>query len=207
VVEVAEILHISERQAYRLLATGNERVQIRDMETWTVSTAVEDGNSPEAIRYLLAANENVFWRRGAATYAWTLHQLKPELAPHMVSAFAGMHINVARRSGLDREVWGRILDLALVTEPWTAQENEDRFFDELHARNEPDLEFAAQVFHYLKGTATAWHGVIGHVGTVPDQVGWLRSRVVEIELEEKVEPGTVRLIETPGDKEPKKRKS
>ena len=117
-----------------------------------------------------------------------------------------MHINVARRSGRDREVWGRILDLALLTEPWTVQENEDRFFDELHARNESDFEFAARVFSYLKGLAADWRGAFRVVGPVPDQAGWLRTRIVEVELEEKGEPGTVHLIETPGDRESNKGK-
>jgi hypothetical protein len=205
VVDIAKALNVSERQVYRLLATGNERIQIRDMEPWSISTAIEDGDTPEAIRYLFETNENVHWRRGAAKYAWVLNRLKTNLAPELVSAYAEIYVNVARRSGRDREVWSRILDLALITEPWATTKKRDRFFDQLHVRNESDLEFAAQVFNYLNGTANNWGGIFRVADPVPDQAGWLRSRVTEIEREEKREPGTARLIVTPGDREPPKK--
>ena len=207
VVEVGKAINTSPRSVYRLLATGRERVELRDTEAWSLMTSVDDGATPEAMRYLLETSESVRWRRGAARYAWVLHQLKPELPPELVSAFAEMQVNVSRRSGRDREMWARILDLALVTEPWSGQENEDRFFEDLHARNESDLEFAAQVFNYLKGIASNWTGIFHVAGPVPDQVGWLRARVDEIEREETGDPGTVQLIESPGNGEPKKGKS
>ena len=205
-MEIAEARGVSVRQVYRLLAAARDSARPGDMRVWTLSSSFEDGDPPEAARYLLETNEIVLWRRGAARYGWAIHEVGPELAPELVSAFAEMHVNVSRWSGRDREVWARILDMALVLEPWSGQESEDRFFEELHARDESDLEFAAQVFNYLKGIATDWRGIFHVAGPVPDQRGWLRARVMEIEREEKGEPGTVRLIETPGDGDGKKGK-
>ena len=207
VVDVAKALNISERQTYRLLAAGNERVQRRDMDGWSLTTSLEDADEPEKTRYLFETTQSTLWRRHSADFAWKVHQLKQELPSEIVQAFAGMYVNASRRTGRDREVWSRILDLALVAEPWSGQENEDRFFEELHARNESDLEFAARVFSYLNEIASNWHGIIRVAGPVPDQVGWLRTRVLEIEREEKGGPSTVRPIETPGNRDANKRKS
>ena len=198
VMEIAGVLGVSPRQVYRLMVEARDRIRPGDMQAWTLSSSIEDGEPPEMAAYLLETNETVAWRRGAARYAWALHRVKPELPPELVSGFAEMHLNVSRRSGQDHEVWARILDLALVTEPWTGRENEDRFFEDLHARDEGDLEFAAQVFTYLKSIATDWQGVFRVQGPVPDQAAWLRRRIEAIKQEEIADPRSVRLIKTPG---------
>ena len=198
VLEIAETLGVSVRQTYRFLVEAREGMRAGDMQTWTLSSSIEDGEPPEMAAYLLETNETVAWRRGKARYAWALHRVKPELPPELVSGFAEMHLNVSRRSGQDHEVWARILDLALVTEPWTGRENEDRFFEDLHARDEGDLEFAAQVFNYLKGISRDWQGVFRVEGPVPDQAAWLRRRIEAIKQEEIADQRKVRLIRTPG---------
>ena len=123
------------------------------------------------------------------------------LPPALVSAFADMLANLSWRSGRDREIWGRILDFALVSEPWVNEENEVRFFKNLYARDVADLEYAAQVSVYLKGIAENWRGLLRVEGPVPDQVDWLRKRVEAIKREEEGEPGTIRLLRTPGDED------
>ena len=204
VVDIAKELHISERGAYRLLAAGRERVRHSDIEAWTITTSVEDGDPPEKVRYLFEMPESIRWRRRDAEFAWALHQLKPELPTELVSAFASMYVAVSQHRGRTRDRWSKILDLALALEPWTDEENEDRFFQDVNVPGGEDLEFAARVISYLEETAMAERVVLQSVPPVPDQVVWIRERVRQLAQETQIGRDVPQVIEIPGDVDMKK---
>lgn len=205
VVDVARALHISERGAYRLLANGRERVIHSDIEAWSITTSIEDGDPPEKVRYLFEMPESIRWRRHDAKFAWTVHQLKPGLPPIVVLAFAMMYGTLSRRSRQDRDALNRILDLALRVEPWAGGEEAERFFSGVAVTAEDELEYSAQVFSFLKQIVSLNTG--GEQSQRPDtgDVVWLRHRVAELEREIAAaereldaEQGRVRLIGVPG---------
>jgi hypothetical protein len=147
-VEIGVILGISRRQVFRLLGEAKERVSREEFRRWTVLDSLDREDPPEKIKDLLQTDEEREWTRGEASYAWQLHRLKPEMSPRLVAAFAEMYSNVAG-SG-DRDVRAKVLDMALLHEPWRDDATQARYFVSLELSSDDDVRFAVEVVWYLQ---------------------------------------------------------
>lgn len=160
--EIARLQHVSKRTVYRRLEDA-ETLGLLDLhEPWSLLTAMKRGESPDKARYILTSE----WAVGTqqeADWAWMLRSIASgldwdrSLEPALIGAFTHLYVDTANTVG---HAWkARVLDAALVDQPWEGREAMLRFF--VHAQSVlPGPELGIWIAEVVEIGRTLW--------TVPD---------------------------------------
>ena len=198
--QVAEALGRSERQVYRLLSRGRERLPRSRYKKWSIWSSRKNDEPIEMAEYLFGTDAEAGWMQDEALWAWQIHCLRPGLDPHFVSALARFYESIDNLDEDDRSHRARLVDLAIRYEPWVDEEHRHRYFDAVPARNVGDLEYAARLAWYMDHISGRYaeHVVLVPVPIVEDQVETLERMVERTQDELDRDTARVKVIMEPG---------